>query len=196
MRKIKEQFDFFGPAKLIRQRVEKDREKRKMLDGIKGDMREMWAKTIHSSGGHCPVCDRWGKVDARSITGTMALALIWMDKVSSKTNLDAYIDMTAAPKWIMRAKTYTTMKHWGLIERKENTDDSTRKHVGMWRVTDEGRAFIRKETLVQRKCFLYDDTVQGWSVERVSIDACLGEKFDYQAIMNDQFNWNEVSSER
>jgi hypothetical protein len=44
----------------------------------KQELRDQWRHTIDDEGGHCPVCDRWGRVYARGINNTMASALIWL----------------------------------------------------------------------------------------------------------------------
>ena len=38
----------------------------------------IWGSVIKSDGGHCPVCDRWGKLYRRGINANMARHLIWL----------------------------------------------------------------------------------------------------------------------
>jgi hypothetical protein len=40
----------------------------------------IWGSIIKSDGGHCPVCDRWGKLYRRGINANMARHLIWLCK--------------------------------------------------------------------------------------------------------------------
>ena len=41
-------------------------------------LRDAWGRTIANDGGHCPVCDRWGKIYLRNINVTMAQGLMWL----------------------------------------------------------------------------------------------------------------------
>lgn len=38
----------------------------------------IWYNIIKSDGGHCPVCDRWGKLYKRGISANMARQLVWL----------------------------------------------------------------------------------------------------------------------
>ena len=151
------------------------------------DMRNAWIETISGAGGVCPCCDRWGKIDARAITETQALTLMWMYEHAGEN----WTDMTVAPHWILRGKTYTTLKHWGLIEQQDNLTDPTKKHSGIWRVTSAGIEFVFGKE-VPKKAFIYNDQIVGFSEERTTIKGCFGRHFNYEEIMKEEFNWASI----
>lgn len=127
------------------------------------------------------MCDRFGIVYRIGLNATMAKSLIWL----SKANADAHgwVDVpTTAPKLVLRSNQLPTTKHWGLVERRPN-DDPKVKHSGMWRITDKGRQFVANNLRVPRKVYIYNDVVEAWTPEDISIVECFAEQFDYQDAM-------------
>lgn len=152
-------------------------------DQLISDLRSDWQKTIEHDGGHCPVCDRWGKIYGRNINKTMAVSLIWL--ASAQPDEEGWIDVPIkAPRWVIRSNQLPTLKWWGLVERKPNDKESKNKHSGMWRATEQGKQFARRDSVVPRRAFTYNDEVLGFSIEEIYIDQCFKDRFDYQEIMN------------
>jgi hypothetical protein len=65
-----------------------------LFDGI-AVARSAWKQTIKSDGGHCPVCDRWGRVYSRRINKTMMKSLIWLHHSSPTDGPWTDIPLTA-----------------------------------------------------------------------------------------------------
>jgi hypothetical protein len=152
-------------------------------DQLISDLRSDWQKTIEHDGGHCPVCDRWGKIYGRNINKTMAVSLIWL--ASAQPDEEGWIDVPIkAPRWVIRSNQLPTLKWWGLVERKPNDKDAKNKHSGMWRATEQGKRFARRDSMVPRRAFTYNDEVLGFSTDEIYIDQCFKDQFDYQEIMN------------
>jgi hypothetical protein len=150
------------------------------------NMRYNWRIIIENDGGHCPVCDRWGKIYGRTLNETMAKSLIWL--VGAQKDADAWVDVPmTAPRWLVKSNQLPTLKWWGLVERLPNSGDSKNKHSGMWRSTTSGCDFVKRKVRVSKKVFTYNDSVEGFSDEKVTIDECFKEYFDYQEIMNTAF---------
>ena len=144
------------------------------------ELRDKWHDTIHDAGGACPVCDRFGIVYRVGLNATMAKSLIWLSKVQTP---DGWVDVpTTAPKFVLRSNQLATTKHWGLVERRAN-DNPKIKHSGMWRITDKGRQFVNNQLRVSKKVYIYNDVVEAWSPEDVSIEECFAEHFDYRDAM-------------
>jgi len=79
------------------------------------DLKSEWRATIEGDGGHCPCCDKWGKISPFSITETHALALLWLSRAPCDD--DGWVNVPPiAPAWMLRGKNYTMMAKWGLIE--------------------------------------------------------------------------------
>ena len=53
----------------------------------------------------------------------------------------------------------------------------------MWRITDKGRQFVNNTLRVPKKVYVYNDVVEAWATEDVSIEDCFKERFDYQDAM-------------
>lgn len=146
------------------------------------DAQEQFNDAIHGDGMRCPCCQRWGKVYGYGVNATMARALIWL--YFKAGNGDWVNIQTESPSWILRTKSLSTLKHWGLIERKPKDDDADVKHSGIWRITTSGVLFVENKLSIHKKVFIFDDTIQGYSKDFVTIMDCLGENFSYSELMN------------
>lgn len=145
------------------------------------ELREDWSTRIKHDGGHCPVCDRWGKVYPRSINGTMARSLCWL--ASREGWVDVPLD---GPRWLVRSNQLPTLRWWGLVERQQNTDPHL-KHSGMWRVTEKGQDCARNRIQVPKKVFTYNADPVDFGDDLTFIADCFPERFDYQAVMREFF---------
>lgn len=147
--------------------------------------RDAWRHTIEGDGGHCPVCDRWGRIYGRGLNETMARSLIWL--VSAPMD-GGWVDVPLkAPRWVVRSNQLPTLKWWGLVERCPNDKDSKLKHSGLWRPTALGYDFVNAGARVPKKVFTYNDQVEAHSAETVAIHQCFKQQFDYQEVMNTHF---------
>jgi hypothetical protein len=150
------------------------------------ELRKAWRNAIEHDGAHCPVCDRWGKIYPRSINISMAKSLIWL--CSAKADESGWVNVPVdGPQWVVRTNQLSTLRWWGLVERRPNTDDDKRKHSGFWKATQIGLDFVTKNTRVPKKVFTYNGYVEGTSLETVAIEDCFKEMFDYQDVMKTYF---------
>ena len=152
------------------------------MDAIE-KLRAIWRGTIESGGGHCPTCDRWGRVYSRPINRTMARALIWLAYADHDTV--GWVDVAnSAPRWLVQSNQLSTLRWWGLIERAPNDGKNKTKHSGVWRVTAAGFDFVHHGVRIPKNVFTYNDTVQGFGTETVTIKDCFTDNFDYNATMS------------
>jgi len=145
------------------------------------EAKEAFGHAIRDAGMDCPCCGRWGKINPYQITSTQAKGLIWM-----YTNFprDCWIDLGDAPGWLLRAKTMTTVKWWGLIEpAAKDENDAGKKASGKWRLTDKGRAFVIGRTLIPKYTFIFGNGCFGYSETMVDIRDALKNKFSYEELM-------------
>jgi len=140
-------------------------------------------------GAHCPTCGRFGKIYARGITGAMAYALILMAQYREK-NGDIYFhvedyfkSLSGIPSSIRGD--FSKLKHWGLIRSKaEQREDGSRRN-GFYRITDRGVAFVHGGTTASKHIAIYNEEFLGFlDDKRVTIEQCLGKKFNYQELMS------------
>ena len=112
----------------------------------------------------------------------MAKSLIWLTR-TPHVDASGWVEVpTKAPTFVLRSNQLPTLKHWGLVERMPNNDPS-KKFSGVWRATDKGKSFASGAIRVPKKVYIYNDVVEAWSPEDVSISECFGEYFDYQDAM-------------
>lgn len=141
--------------------------------------RARWADTIHQGGGRCPVCDRWGSIYRRGINRTMARSLLWLN--AQQGDAEGWVNVPATgPKDVLRTNQLATLRWWGLIERKDNSDPKKRCS-GLWRVTELGRQFSAATVRVPKFVYTYDAVVRMTSTETVAIADCFLDNFDYAA---------------
>lgn len=154
------------------------------MNNMIAQLRAVWRTTIEGSGGHCPVCNRWGKVYARPVNRTMARSLIWL--AHATTNAEGWVDVPkSGPRWLVQSNQLPTLRWWGLVARKENEGETNTKHSGYWCVTDKGLDFLNNGARIPKKVFTYNDTVEAYSAETVTIRDCFKDNFDYQATMTE-----------
>jgi hypothetical protein len=149
------------------------------------ELRQKWRKTIEGDGGHCPVCDRWGRIYARGINKTMAQSLMWLCQATKDES--GWVDVpTFAPRWLVRSNQLATLRWWTLVERRGN-DDPKNKHSGMWKTTKLGLDFAGGIKKIPDKVYTYKGEVESVSQNFIHISECFKEYFDYEKIMNEYF---------
>jgi len=165
-----------------------------------------WREVIEGAGDHCPVCDRWGKINPMTFSNSMANSLIWLTKQPLKGRLlpgkpgedetymyKGYADVrNTAPRWLIRRGSITGCKNWELITSPEPDYDSygnsAGKQVeGFWAPTEKGYQFARNLTKIPRRAFVYNTEVVGFSPDHVSIEDSFKERFNYEEVMRGNF---------
>lgn len=146
-------------------------------------LRDIWRKKIEAKGGHCPVCDRWGRIYGRKINRTMAKSLVWI--CQAEADDDGWIDVPAqGPRWLVQSNQLPTLKWWGLVERRSNEGKNKTKHSGLWRPTAMGLDFVNSGIRIPEQVFTYNDEVQGYGTATVTLRDCFKDNFDYNDTMN------------
>ena len=143
------------------------------------EARAKFEMAIKEDGMACPCCDRWGKVYGYRVNSTMVRALFWLF-IAGKSDWINIQDK--APRFILRSKSLSTMKYWNLVERKPKEISDGKRFSGIWRITNDGIAFINRNLYINKKVFVFDDRVVGRSDEMVGVDDCLGNKFSYEEL--------------
>ena len=143
-------------------------------------LREEWRQVIEGEGDRCPCCDRWGRIYKRHINETMARSLMWLcDAPTEKGWVNVPVH---APRWLVRSNQLPTLRWWELVERA-GSDDVKKKHSGLWRPTDLGRAFASGKVAVPKTVFTYNGTREKYGDEEVFISECFGTYFSYADVM-------------
>ena len=153
------------------------------LEGAKGDLRSGLQEGIN-----CPCCGRWAQAYWRGINKTMARALRWLEDEHNAVYYGGdydckpiWIDITKGPAWLLRSNQLATLRWWGLVERMPS-DDSAKKHSGMWRPTLLARSFLRGDMAVPAKvCTVFGEVVDR-SYETITVND-IRHHFNYAETM-------------
>tara|TARA_R110000868_G_scaffold140583_1_gene356351 strand:+ start:15896 stop:16366 length:471 start_codon:yes stop_codon:yes gene_type:complete len=142
-----------------------------------------WKSTISDKGGHCPCCERWGRIYKRPINETMARAVIWLMRTQAGSG--GWVDVpNKGPRWLVRSNQLPTLRWWGLVERL-GTDDPDQKHSGLWRPTEKGILFAHGRIRVPKFAYSYNNDVVDMSYdELIWVHDCFGKKFSYAETMD------------
>ena len=84
---------------------------------------------------------------------------------------------------------YAKLRFWRLIESKSAVEGAIRsdgsKRVGWWRITPQGKAFVRNMSRLPKHLHTYNnDVVRQDELPTINIVEALGEKFNYADIMS------------
>lgn len=152
------------------------RESNISLSGLK----QKWRAVIETAGGHCPCCDRWGKIYPRPINSMMARSLIWL---CSAPAISGWVDVpNQAPRWLIRSNQLSTLRWWDLVDRA-GSEGGNRKYAGFWRPTELGRAFVEGKVAIPRTVYTYNGGREHYGDETIHISDCFSSHFSYQEVM-------------
>lgn len=144
-------------------------------------LREGWRLKIEGDGGYCPCCDRWGKIYRRSINASMARSLMWLSQQQDRG--DGWVHVPSiAPAWLLRSNQLATLHLWGLVVSFDPAE-SKLAASGLWRPTPKGLMFVHNAATVPKYAYVYNNRVEEFEGPDVSIEQCLGDKFDYQTLL-------------
>lgn len=143
------------------------------------DLEEARRNTMSKSqeGIECPCCDQFVKVYKRKLNTNMALYLIRL------YNLGDGVFHISEIKDANRGGDFSKMRFYGFIEEQIN-ESTSKRTSGMWKITEEGRSFVLKESKVHSHFKMYNGNLLGFVGDRIDIDEALGQKFDYTELMN------------
>ncbi len=129
----------------------------------------------------CPCCDRFAKLYDRYATAAMTYALILIYK-KNKTNW-LHVTKFLTKEGISAGRDVVTFCHWHLMEKKEGGKKDGNPSRGVFRITENGVLFIYDKITIPKYCFLYNDKVDHFSAEQITIQEALTEKFSYSDLI-------------
>lgn len=153
-----------------------------------------WLRQRVDDGETCPCCKQFAKVYPRMIYGKMAAALIRLHAVSRPDFSFVHVSKIDVPtiRSVVFSGDFAKLALWELIEpMPKDEKDKTKRANGSWRITQRGIDFVNGKITVPKYVKIYDGRRIGFDdSEMVSIQNCLGEKFDYAELMG-RSNGNE-----
>jgi hypothetical protein len=131
-----------------------------------------------NEGAPCPCCKQFVKEYKRIIHSAMAKGLITLYRRGR-----GYYHLEEIGLTRTEHGDFAKLAYWGLIERDENDDESTKRTSGRWRITDRGVQFTLGNIEVIKYAHVYNGKILKLSGDNVDIFNRLGKKFDYSKLM-------------
>ena len=161
-------------------------------DTIKAGQDYVYESMQEAGGGTCPCCSQTVKLYKRGLNGPMAVMLILLHKMNDGTHWTYVGDWrkAAAVKFDNNMDfgggDYGKLLYWGLVEKQPLQPGMNNKSSGQWKMTPKGRDFVLGRTdldKVPSHALVYNGEVVGFSDTEVTIQECLGTRFDYSELM-------------
>jgi hypothetical protein len=128
----------------------------------------------------CPCCSQQVRLYKYKLHSTLAAGLV--DLVLKFGERDDWIHASE----IAHGNNIGKAAHWGMIETKPNTDP-TKRTSGLWKPTHHGANFVLDTSIrVPSHAFLFNAILIGWTDTTTNITEALGNRFDYQEMMDDE----------
>lgn len=155
-------------------------------DTLKEARDVFWDELYKGKRVQCLCCDRHGKVNPVKMQSTLVRILMWLYRQHiAEPNCWKHVP-TEAPRWVIEQNAVGKLLLWGLVERMPNegeNEDTAKRCLGTYRITEAGMQFIRCEITVDRAAMTYNDTILWWDEVQVTVHQALTEKFDYAALL-------------
>lgn len=136
-----------------------------------------------TEGSTCPCCGKLVKTYRRKLHAEMARFLIKLHKKYSRWQRP-FSMRELYPHANKATSDGSYLVHWGLVEKTDNPNQSGAP-AGMYTLTDKGLRFVHGQEFVPSHVHLLNNKVVGWSHQTISIYDSLGEKFNYQELMEE-----------
>jgi hypothetical protein len=141
-----------------------------------------------NKGATCPCCGQYAKIYRRTITSSMAYALILIYKTGSKEwiHVENYLKSIDCPSPIRGD--VSKLRYWGLLDKKEEVREDGSDRNGMYRITDKGILFVQGKLAVPKHAFIFNNLLNDMSKdEDLTITKALKSKFNYKEVMGAAF---------
>jgi hypothetical protein len=161
------------------------------LDAVTLSYARQWLTAHVQDGASCPCCTQFAKVYARTITSSMAYALVMIYKrpvtegESEYFHVPDYLSRVCKLGPTTRGGDWAKLVAWGLLEEREGVRDDGSSRTGFYKITDLGKSVARGEVAVPKHALIYNGTLLRLDdTKSVTISEALGKKFDYSELMS------------
>ena len=148
---------------------------------------EVMAKAKEPNGCRCPVCSQRVKIYQRKLSSIMAKALVVFYKVDEQDDCSGWLHVHGDKRMFdatAGAGDYGKLRFWAYAEPEYTYKGTNRAKTGRWRITEEGKKFVRGLISAPKYVYVYNNRMVGKSDdERIRIDQALGEQFSLSEIM-------------
>lgn len=137
-----------------------------------------YLKENHEKGVKCPCCDQMVKLYHIKLGSNMAMFLISLVNLYQTYNRPIHYKECK-----FESRNYPFLQHWGLAHTNiSETPD--KKTSGLWMPTERGINFVNKMIKIQSTALIYNNKCFGFEGENITIEEALGNKFNYNELVN------------
>lgn len=131
----------------------------------------------------CPCCHRHAQIYKRRLHATIIRQMYFLLKLGGDEHY-VHTSRLLLPN-TSGIGDFSKAKYFNLIEEHFCFDDA-KKTSGLWRLTPSGVSFLKGNLKIPEFAGVFNDVVLFFSDERVSVQDCLGERFNYKELMDGQ----------
>lgn len=119
----------------------------------------------------------------------MAYALILINKYfkanpgMQTVHISDHLNSLEIPGAVRNTGDITKLRYWNLIEEDLRVREDGSKRAGYWKITELGREFAEGKVAVQSHAKVFNAKCYGLEGEPISIQDALGNKFNYDELM-------------
>ena len=167
---------------------------------------ELFAELRNGKAAECPCCRQLCKRYRRTISSSMALALVHCYRKAGAGrwfhSTDLLTSSSAARLVDGRVQLLTCdwakLRFWGLIEaRPDQVREDGSKRAGEWRITELGERFARGQVSLVSHLYVYNNRALGPAddARQITIADALGAGFDYRDLLGPAANDSAPSAQ-
>jgi hypothetical protein len=130
-------------------------------------------------GVECPCCKQFVKLYATPFNSNMAIFLISLVLLYQKNKTPIHYK-----KCKFSSRNYPHLAKWNLMVT-DKSETADKKTSGFWTPTQLGIDFVNNKCSVKSKAYIYNNNIYGFGGDDINIVDALGNKFNYQKLMND-----------
>jgi hypothetical protein len=137
-----------------------------------------------SKGYTCDCCGLFVKSYRRSFNSNMGIAILTLYKYGEGKY--QHMEELLQSKGLKRCGDFSYLRFYGLIEKLEAKRNDGSSRNGKYKITGRGTAFAECKLTVQKHFIIFNNTLEGFSGEEITVKDALGEKFNYEQLMQEQ----------
>jgi hypothetical protein len=144
-----------------------------------------WVDKNKDKGCVCPCCNQIAKIYKRKLIVNYVLGMFYLHKLHKKYPNRDYFHISELGVSNNYFSAFAQLKCWDLISEMEKPKDVKSKRTsGSWALTEKGNLFIEGKINVESHVYMYNASFLGYSDKKISITDAIGNKFNYEEMMN------------
>lgn len=135
-----------------------------------------------TGGTSCRACEARVSEYRRHVHSTVAFCLIYAFRHHGLDWFKLEAEIRHGGEDI-RTEDFPKCRWWDLVEKKPKDPDAEGNTSGIYRLTEKGAAFVRREVRIFWTCVEFRSKPIRFEGEMVDIDSCLGDKWSWSELM-------------